>query len=66
MFGPYLVGKALCDCGELADLDEEVIIRKKLLGKSIECRSCRNRRIAEELEPDDENSESFDNFCSDC
>ena len=65
MFGTYLIGKALCDCGELADLDEEVIIRKKLLGKSIECRACRNRRISEEFETDDEKSESFDNFCSD-
>ena len=66
MFCPYLIGKALCDCGELADLDEEVIIRKKLLGKSIECRACRNRRISEELETDDERSESFDNLCNDC
>ena len=66
MFGPYLIGKVLCDCGELAVLDEEVILRKKLLGKSVECRACRNRRIAEELEIDNENSESSDNFYSDC
>lgn len=66
MFGPYLIGKVLCDCGELADLDKEVILRKKLLGKSVECRACRNRRIAEELEIDNENSESSDNFYSDC
>ena len=66
MFGPYLIGKVLCDCGVLADLDEEVILRKKLLGKSVECRACRNRRIAEELEIDNENSESSDNFYSDC
>ena len=25
MFGPYLIGKVLCDCGELADLDEEAV-----------------------------------------
>ncbi|WP_400208921.1 hypothetical protein [Candidatus Methanomassiliicoccus intestinalis] len=63
MFGPYLVGKALCACGALADLDEEVIIRKKLLGKAIECTACRNKRIAEELEKEAEDSaEVSENF----
>lgn len=50
MFGPYSMNKALCGCGALTDLDNEVIRRKKGLGKRVECISCRNRRIAEEHE----------------
>ncbi|NLK26048.1 MAG: hypothetical protein GX307_05690 [Euryarchaeota archaeon] len=50
MFGPYSKNKALCDCGELMDIDSEVLRRKNLLGKKVECRECRNRRIAEERE----------------
>lgn len=53
------MGKALCECGALTDLDEEVILRKKHLGKSIECIKCRNRRIAEELEEKDQDSEDL-------
>lgn len=48
MFGPYLKGKALCGCGALADLDLGVVYLKKGLGKRVECRSCRNRRVAQE------------------
>ena len=46
MFGPYSMNKGLCSCGELTDIDQEVMRRKNELGKAIECRACRNRRIA--------------------
>lgn len=48
MFGPYSKNKALCDCGELMDIDSEVVRRKHSLRKRVECRECRNRRIAAE------------------
>lgn len=50
MFGPNSMKKALCGCGELVDLDTETVIRKRLLGKRVECVNCRNRRIALEKE----------------
>ncbi len=50
MFGPNSMKKALCGCGELVDLDTEIVRRKKLLGKRVECVNCRNRRIASEKE----------------
>jgi hypothetical protein len=50
MFGPNSMKKALCGCGELVDLDTDTVIRKKLLGKRVECVNCRNRRIAVEKE----------------
>lgn len=46
MFGPNSMKKALCGCGELVDLDTDIIRRKKILGKRVECVNCRNRRIA--------------------
>ena len=45
MFGPYSKNKALC--GGERWFDSEVLRRKNLLGKKVECRM-RNRRIAEE------------------
>jgi hypothetical protein len=48
MFGPYSMNKALCSCGELTDVDSEVFRRKSNLGKRVECRECRNQRIARE------------------
>ncbi len=50
MFGPYSMNKGLCSCGELTDIDSEVLRRKVELGKRVECRMCRNRRIAREHE----------------
>jgi hypothetical protein len=38
--------KALCGCGELVDLDTDIVLRKRILGKRVECVNCRNRRIA--------------------
>ena len=43
-------GKVLCLCGAIADVDSGVASTKKRLGKSVECRSCRNERIAQEME----------------
>jgi hypothetical protein len=50
MFGIYPKSKALCSCGEIAEMDSAVVRLKRRLGKDIECRSCRNERIAKELE----------------
>jgi hypothetical protein len=50
MFGPNSMNKALCGCGALVDLDAEMLLRKKGLGKRVECVRCRNRRVAEERE----------------
>jgi len=44
------MNKAFCSCGAIAELDSSAIRLKQKLGKEIECRYCRNRRIAEELE----------------
>jgi len=44
------MNKAFCSCGAIAELDSSTIRLKKKLGKEVECRHCRNRRIAEELE----------------
>lgn len=46
MFGPNSMKKALCGCGELVDLDTDIVLRKRILGKRVECVNCRNRRIA--------------------
>ena len=63
MFGESPKRKVLCLCGAIADVDSGVASTKKRLGKSVECRSCRNERIAQEMEDlkshfsgDDENS----------
>lgn len=41
--------KVFCTCGAIADLDSTVVNLKKRLGKDVECRHCRNRRISKEL-----------------
>jgi len=53
-FGPYAKSKALCACGALTDVDEEVLRRKIGLGKKVECAKCRNKRIAAERAASDE------------
>ncbi len=50
MFGESPKRKILCLCGAIADVDSGIASTKKRLGKSIECRSCRNERIAQEME----------------
>jgi hypothetical protein len=50
MFGESPKRKVLCLCGAIADIDTGIASTKKRLGKSVECRSCRNERIAQEME----------------
>jgi hypothetical protein len=50
MFGESPKRKVLCLCGAIADVDSGMASTKKKLGKSIECRSCRNERIAQEMD----------------
>jgi hypothetical protein len=50
MFGESPKRKVLCLCGAIADVDSGIASTKKKLGKSVECRSCRNERIAQEME----------------
>lgn len=49
-FGEYRKRKVLCPCGAIAEVDSAVAGAKSSLGKTVECRSCRNRRIAHERE----------------
>ncbi len=50
MFGDTPRRKVLCSCGAIAEFDSAMASRKKGLGKVVECRACRNRRIAEEMD----------------
>ncbi len=50
MFGDTPRRKVLCPCGAIAEFDSAMASRKKGLGKTVECRACRNKRIAVELE----------------
>ncbi len=50
MFGESPKRKVLCLCGAIADIDSGVARTKKRLGKSVECRSCRNERVAQEMD----------------
>jgi hypothetical protein len=38
----------LCKCGAVAEVDRSISKTKKNLGKMVECRHCRNLRIARE------------------
>ncbi|MEM0448688.1 MAG: hypothetical protein QW520_02575 [Methanomassiliicoccales archaeon] len=42
--------KILCSCGVIAEIDSRMVGVKSRLGKSLECRRCRNERIARERE----------------
>ncbi|MFA5312001.1 MAG: hypothetical protein WC375_01630 [Methanomassiliicoccales archaeon] len=50
IFGTVATSRALCKCGAVAELDRSVLMTKRGLGKSVECRRCRNNRIAREKE----------------
>lgn len=50
MFGNFSRKKILCQCGAIADIDLAVVRLKHKLGKEVECMTCRNQRIARELE----------------
>jgi len=41
--------KVLCSCGAIADVDCGMANTKRGLGKNVECRTCRNQRIASEM-----------------
>jgi hypothetical protein len=45
--------RILCLCGEVVDLDRSAVGIKHKLGKTVECRKCRNARIAREKEEED-------------
>ena len=49
-FGESPKRKVLCPCGAIAEVDQGIAAQKKALGKAMECRSCRNERIARERE----------------
>jgi len=42
--------KILCSCGAIAEVDSAMVSTKNDLGKTVECRVCRNKRIARELD----------------
>jgi hypothetical protein len=50
LFGDTPRRKILCSCGAIAEIDQGIAANKKKLGKVMECRSCRNERIARERE----------------
>jgi hypothetical protein len=45
--------RILCSCGAVSELDRSVVGIKHKLGKTVECRKCRNARIAREKEEED-------------
>jgi hypothetical protein len=45
--------RILCSCGAVTELDRSVVGIKHKLGKTVECRKCRNARIAREKEEED-------------
>ena len=42
--------KIYCDCGRILDLDSHYFVLKQTLRKKVECPSCRNNRIAFEIQ----------------
>ena len=49
-FGDWRASTVLCACGTLIRLDREMVRLRRSMGKPVECRQCRNRRIARERE----------------
>jgi len=50
VFGDPPKRKVLCSCGTIAEVDQGIASKKASLGKALECRTCRNERIARERE----------------
>jgi hypothetical protein len=50
MFSAGPTSRVLCRCGAVAEMDRTVVGTKRGLGKTVECRRCRNLRIARERE----------------
>lgn len=48
LFGDPPKRKVLCSCGAIAEVDQGIATKKMSLGKIMECRACRNERIARE------------------
>ena len=53
MAEPVPTSRILCSCGSVVELDRSVVGIKHKLGKMVECRKCRNARIAHEKEEED-------------
>jgi hypothetical protein len=53
MVEPVATSRILCPCGAVVELDRSVVGIKHKLGKMVECRKCRNARIAREKEEED-------------
>ena len=53
MVEPVATSRVLCSCGAVVELDRSVVGIKHKLGKTVECRKCRNARIAREKEEED-------------
>lgn len=45
--------RILCSCGAVTELDRSMVGIKHKLGKTVECRKCRNARIAREKEEEE-------------
>jgi len=50
---PIATSRVLCSCGAVVELDRSMVGIKHKLGKTVECRKCRNVRIAREKEEED-------------
>jgi hypothetical protein len=46
LFGEWRGATVLCACGSLVRLDQAAVNRRRQMGKPVECRHCRNRRVA--------------------
>jgi len=57
MFGDWQGVTVLCACGCLMRLDKATVNRRRQMGKAVECRQCRNRRVA--MEKEDLDNEFF-------
>lgn len=53
MVEPMATSRILCLCGAVVELDRSSVGIKHKLGKTVECRKCRNARIAREKEEED-------------
>jgi hypothetical protein len=50
---PVPTSRVLCFCGAVVELDRSTVGIKHKLGKTVECRRCRNERVAREKEEED-------------
>jgi hypothetical protein len=53
MVEPMATSRILCLCGAVVELDRSSVGIKHKLGKTVECRKCRNARIAREKDEED-------------